>query len=282
MNIRTYRQQVKEALLPALGEEAEPAADVLLAEALGVARGKLYTLLDAALPPEADSLLTRQVYELSLGKPLQYVLGTCHFYGQPVKVGPGCFIPRSDTEIAVEAAEQVLPRGGLFADICAGSGCIALALARQRPDARGYALELSRKALVFTEANLEGIDRVAVRRFDALEPEDYDALASILERPLDLIVCNPPYIPTEEIETLAPQLGYEPETALDGGPDGLRFYRAVAEYAPMLLAEEGALVFEIGIHQCDPVTEILAAKHYSVAAFKDYGGIDRVLLAKKY
>ena len=121
-----------------------------------------------------------------------------------------------------------------------------------------------------------------MRRFDALDEDDYIALASVIERPLDLVICNPPYIPTEDIKMLDTQVGFEPETALDGGEDGLRYYRAVTSYVGHILAREGVLIYEIGINQCEAVSEILSKNGFSVAAIKDYGKIDRILLAKRY
>ena len=172
--------------------------------------------------------------------------------------------------------------GMLFADICSGSGCIAKAIASENPTLSGYALELSRRALVYTEKNLADCRNVSVRRFDALDEDDYIALASVIERPLDLVICNPPYIPTEDIKMLDTQVGFEPETALDGGEDGLRYYRAVTSYVGHILAREGVLIYEIGINQCEAVSEILSKNGFSVAAIKDYGKIDRILLAKRY
>ncbi len=276
MKIKEYRAKLAEMLKEVLPDEAVYIADMLLCEALGTERGSLLARLEDETPREIDPFISGAVMELSLGKPLQYVLGKCHFYGYEIKVGDGVFIPRSDTEIGVKAAIGVIPPNGLFADICSGSGCIAKAIAKEKP------LELSRKALKYTEENLADCGNVSVRRFDALDEDDYIALAAVLERPLDLVICNPPYIPTDDIRSLDVQIGYEPETALDGGEDGLRYYRTVTALVPHILKRDGILIYEIGIGQCDPVSEILRRNGYSVAALKDYGKIDRILLAKKY
>ncbi len=263
-------------------EEGDVIADALLCEALGIERGILLTKLDEDTPRSIDPFVSGAVFELSLGKPLQYVLGKCNFYGYDISVGDGVFIPRSDTEIGVKAALGVLKDGDLFADICSGSGCIAKAIAAEKPTVSGYALELSRKALPYTEKNLSEQRNVSVRRFDALDEDDYIELASIIERPLDLVICNPPYIPTDDILTLAPQVGFEPETALDGGEDGLKYYRIVTALVPHILKKDGVLIFEIGIGQCEDVSRILQENGFSVAVIADYGKIDRILLAKKY
>lgn len=282
MKLKEYRGKLKQMLAEINPEEGDVIADMLLCEALSMERGILLARLDDETPREIDKFISGAVFELSLGKPLQYILGKCNFYGYDIFVGDGVFIPRSDTEIGVKAALGVLKDGDLFADICSGSGCIAKAIAAEKPTVSGYALELSRKAMVYTEKNLSEQGNVSVRRFDALDEDDYIELASVLERPLDLVICNPPYIPTEDIKTLSPQVGFEPETALDGGEDGLRYYRTVTALVPHILKKDGILIYEIGIDQSAAVSAILQENGYSVAVLRDYGKIDRILLAKKY
>lgn len=282
MKLKEYRGKLRQMLADINPEEGDVIADMLLCEALSLERGILLARLEEETPREIDNFISGAVFELSLGKPLQYILGKCNFYGYDIFVGDGVFIPRSDTEIGVKAALGVLKDGDLFADICSGSGCIAKAIAAEKPTVSGYALELSRKAMVYTEKNLSDQGNVSVRRFDALDEDDYIELASVLERPLDLVICNPPYIPTEDIKTLSPQVGFEPETALDGGEDGLRYYRIITALVPHILKKDGILIYEIGIDQSAAVSEILQENGYSVAVLRDYGKIDRILLAKKY
>lgn len=282
MKLREYRNKLKEMLAEISPEEGDIIADMLLCEVLSTDRGTLLTHLDDEISREIDPFVSNAVFQLSLGKPIQYILGKCNFYGYDIFVGDGVFIPRSDTEIGVKAALGVLKDGDLFADICSGSGCIAKAIAAENPKVSGYALELSRKALPYTEKNLAEQKNVSVRRFDALDEDDYIELASIIERPLDVVICNPPYIPTDDIQTLSPQVGFEPETALDGGEDGLRYYRIVTALVPHILKRDGILIYEIGINQCEDVSNILKEAGFEVAVIKDYGKIDRILLAKKY
>ncbi|MBQ8895878.1 MAG: peptide chain release factor N(5)-glutamine methyltransferase [Clostridia bacterium] len=280
MTLRQYRAKLREMLLE-ISPEGDVIADMLLCEALNIERGYLLAHLDDETPRAIDGFISGAVFELSLGKPLQYVLGKCNFYGYDIVVGDGVFIPRSDTEIGVKAALGLLKDGALFADICSGSGCIAKAIAKEKPTVSGYALELSRKALPYTEKNLADCKNVSVRRFDALDEDDYIELAGILERPLDLVICNPPYIPTDDIQTLSAQVGFEPDTALDGGEDGLRYYRIVTSLVPHILKRDGILIYEIGIGQCEDVSSILRSHGYSVAVLRDYGKIDRILVAQR-
>lgn len=281
MTLKQYRSKLREMLAEISPEEGDVIADMLLCEALNTERGYLLAHLDDEVERSIDPFVSGAVFELSLGKPLQYVLGKCNFYGYEINVGDGVFIPRSDTEIGVKAALGLLKDGDLFADICSGSGCIAKAIAAEKPTVSGYALELSLKALPYTEKNLAEQKNVSVRRFDALDEDDYIDLASIIERPLDMVICNPPYIPTEDIKTLSPQVGFEPETALDGGEDGLRYYRIVTALVPHILKKDGILIYEIGIDQCEDVSRILHENGFDVAVLRDYGKIDRIIVAKK-
>ena len=265
MTLKQYRTKLREMLSEISPDEGDVIADMLLCEALNTERGHLLTQLDDEVSRSIDPFISGAVFELSLGKPLQYVLGKCHFYGHEIFVGDGVFIPRSDTEIGVKAALGLLKDGDLFAE----------------PTVSGYALELSLKALPYTEKNLSEQKNVSVRRFDALDEDDYIDLASIIERPLDMVICNPPYIPTDDIRTLSPQVGFEPETALDGGEDGLRYYRTVTALVPHILKKDGILIYEIGIGQCEDVSRILHESGFDVAVLRDYGKIDRIIVAKK-
>ncbi len=281
MLLREYRTRIRDLLGEMNPEDAESISDLLLCAALEKDRGTLLAVLDEEVPEEAEEFCGKAIYELSYGKPIQYVLGSCCFFGQEIAVGEGCFIPRSDTELCVETALKLLKPGDLFADLCSGSGCIAKAIAANRLDCSGYALELSRRALPYTVRNLHEQENVQVLRFDVLDEEDYAALSIRAGRQFDLLISNPPYIPTQEIDLLSTEVRYEPETALDGGEDGLRYYRAIVAYAPLLLRPDGCLLFEIGYNQADEVSEILEKAGYSVAVFKDYSKNDRVVLAKR-
>lgn len=281
MKLKDYRNSLRSTLSAISPEESDAIADMLLCDCLGIERGTLLARLDTEVDPSIDPVINGAVMQLSVGKPIQYVLGKCHFYGYEISVGDGVFIPRSDTEIGVKAAVGLLKDGDLFADICSGSGCIAKAIASEKPKVSGYALELSRKALAYTEKNLRDNKNVSVRRFDALDEDDYIDLAAIIERPLDMVICNPPYIPTDDIQTLSPQVGFEPETALDGGEDGLKYYRIITSLVPHILKKDGLLIYEIGINQSKDVSDILRQSGFEVAVLRDYGGIDRIIVAKK-
>ncbi len=282
MKIAEYRKETAGTLSPFFGDEAGSISDILFCHYLGVDRSGLILMGGEETPAFLPEKLRSAIDELSLGVPVQYVIGECWFYGINIKIGKGCFIPRSDTEVLVKAALAALPPGGVFADICTGSGCIAAAIAHTRKDARGVALELSPKALAFAGQNLAEHPNVKVLRFDAVDEDDYLKLRGQFGEKFDLITCNPPYIPTGDIDFLDQQVLYEPKTSLDGGEDGLFYYREIIKLLDIILKKEGTVIFEVGRGQAHDVSAILAKEGYCRAVIKDLNQTERVILAKKY
>lgn len=206
-------------------------------------------------------------------EPLAYITGKVGFYGEELSVTPDTLIPRADTEILVEEAIKRLPKGAFFADIGTGSGAIVLSVLKHRPDLSAVAVDISPAALAVAKRNakaLGALGRVHFLEADALEalPEEVTGAEAILS--------NPPYIESAVIETLAPELAFEPALALDGGADGLSFYRAILEKctAPLFL-------FEIGYNQAAALTEMGKGHNFSVCIKQDFGGNDRVAILSK-
>ena len=282
MTVGECRKEYTRIISAFAPDDAAVLCDILLSSVLGCDRSALLLSLDREISSEDENKLACGIHELSMGVPVQYVIGSCYFMGREIKVGRGCFIPRYDTEFLAAAAIAALPVGGSFADICCGSGCISAALAQTLKPSKGYALELSPKAAAYAAENLSPFPSVEVLRFDALDDDDYDALAGRLDGGLDVVVCNPPYIPSADIPLLSAQVQYEPETALDGGEDGLKFYREIIRLAPKLLKDEGTVLFEVGINQSDDVCSLLEASGRKTARIKDDAGIERVVIGKKY
>ena len=282
MKISEYRRSTRETLGRLFGDEAGPLCDVLLCAFLDVDHSKLLLMADDEIPEEITYKMSDAIDRLGMGVPVQYIIGNCWFYGLKIQVGQGCFIPRSDTENLVKAAIGIIPQGGSFVDICSGSGCISAAVSATRPDVKGCALEYSYKALPYTEKNLEAYPNVSVRRCDALDESDYDALAEQFGHRFDAILCNPPYIKREDMDTLQQQVLYEPHTALDGGEDGLDYYRTIIPLAPIILKDSGAIIFEVGAGEAEDVGNMLREAGYKVAFIRDVQGIERVVLGKKY
>lgn len=161
MTVGEFRRVCASQIAAFAPDEASVLCDILLAHVLGCDRSALLLSLDRKLEEADARRMAEAVSELSLGVPVQYIVGSCWFYNREIKVGRGCFIPRGDTEFLAAAAVAALPEGGSFADLCSGSGCVAAAIASTLKPKKGYALELSRKALAYTEENLKDFDNVA-------------------------------------------------------------------------------------------------------------------------
>ena len=254
-------------------ENSEWDAACLLSHFTNTAISAVYT--DPARDYPLSDALEVAIRRREAREPLQYILGTWEFYRQTYEVSPDCLIPRSDTEILVEEAIRLLPRGALFADLCTGSGCIAVSTLAERPDTRAYALEKFSATLSLAERNAE---RNGVR--DRFTPLCADVLLkpSIPDGTLDAILSNPPYIATREIDNLSPEVHREPLAALDGGIDGLLFYRAILKNWSRTLKDDGSILFEIGYDQADALRALGSEYGFSVTIQRDFGGNDRVAI----
>lgn len=210
----------------------------------------------------------------SQGEPLQYLLGSADFYGRSFAVRRGVLIPRFDTEILVDTALEILSDGDSVLDLCAGTGCIGLTLGAER-NVRVTEVEKYDAAFSVLRENAAAVCPSA-RLIRA------DVLTDPIDGEYDMIVSNPPYIPTADLQTLCAEVLREPLTALDGGEDGLDFYRVlVRRFAPHLRAG-GTLLFECGIGQASALeAELRAAGFVSPFRVRDYGGVERVVGAKK-
>ncbi|MBR2935439.1 MAG: peptide chain release factor N(5)-glutamine methyltransferase [Oscillospiraceae bacterium] len=231
----------------------------------------------------ASSDLERRVEELVqrrlAGEPVAYIVGEWEFYGLPLDISRDVLIPRADTEVlaarAIEKA-QAAGEGGRVLDLCAGSGCVGLAIAANAPNCRVVLADLSEGALRLCKQNVRrnGLNaRVTCISANALE-----APSSMLWD-FDVITCNPPYIPTGDIEGLDISVKeYEPLMALDGGVDGLDFYRFIASKWKSAIRLGGSLVFEVGIDQAEAVAQIMADNGFeNIVTTEDTGGILRVV-----
>jgi release factor glutamine methyltransferase len=248
-------------------------AEWMLCEILGLDRVGLYVNFDKPLSAAELAHFRGMVARRARREPLQYILGTQEFMGLDFEVAPGVLIPRHDTEVLVEEAVR---RGGnarKVLDIGVGSGCIAVALARLLPDAQVFGVEQSPEALAVARRNAEknGV-AVTLREGSLFEPFPGERF--------DLIVSNPPYIPTADLAGLQPEVrDFEPTGALDGGPDGLDFYRRIIPAAPDYLNPGGWLLFEVGIGQAEQVLGLFGetGRFGELFTAKDPGGIERVV-----
>ena len=268
------RQQLKKAGIGAATLEARE----LVCFGTGKSRDELNRDGRLYASPEVESRVRSLVDRHLAGEPVAYLIGEWEFYGLPLDISSEVLIPRPDTEVLVDQAlEYIKPLGECrVLDLCAGSGCIGLAIASQAPQAH-----------VVLGERFDGplrICRQNIRRNSLsghVVPMQVDALGAP-ERALgefDCIVSNPPYIPRADIETLdASVKDYEPHAALDGGEDGLDFYRNISEKWKNALVPGGKLYFEVGIGQADSILRIMRAQGFGdIQVVKDPAGIPRVV-----
>lgn len=229
----------------------------------------------APVPPSVGQQLEQLLQRRLAGEPLQYLLGEWEFYGLSLKVGPGVLIPRPDTETLVEVGLEFLKgkKSCRVLDLCAGTGCVGLAVEKNGKNlSQIYALEKEDAAYFYLKENL-------IRHQSRIRPLHQDGLAPGPEaQSLDLILCNPPYLTGEDLESLQTEVRYEPKTALDGGEDGLFFYRRLTALWKNRLNPGGLLAYEIGMGQQEDVTDLFKAEGFSQVTWKeDLSGIVRVV-----
>ncbi|MBP1577923.1 MAG: peptide chain release factor N(5)-glutamine methyltransferase [Oscillospiraceae bacterium] len=246
--------------------------------------GKNIRLLKPDLPVSAEqqASIESDVERLASGYPLQYLLGEWEFFGLTLKVGEGVLIPRADTEISVETALSKLNgrKNALVADFCSGTGAIALAIAKNYADCKVFAVELFDEAYSYLCRNISELDMA--ERVTPVKADVLGDLSGVLPDELDVIVSNPPYITADEMKELSVQVKHEPQTALFGGDDGLKFYRAIAKSAAEMLKKGGWLIFEGGYKQANDIAEIMRQNGFdNIFANKDIAGINRCICGQK-
>ncbi|MBE5877358.1 MAG: peptide chain release factor N(5)-glutamine methyltransferase [Lachnospiraceae bacterium] len=206
--------------------------------------------------------------------PLQHITGEQEFMGLSFRVNEHTLIPRQDTEILVEEAMRHLHDGMRILDMCTGSGCILLSLLKYSNECEGVGVDISEEALAVARENATRLGLKA----DFIQSDLFEQVHG----KFDILISNPPYIATKEIETLMPEVReHEPMQALDGMEDGLYFYRKIVEKSTDYLYNGARLYFEIGYDQGEAVSELMQAKGFKdVKVMKDYAGLDRVVLGK--
>lgn len=261
-------------------------AEVLLAWCLNLKRIDLYLKFDQPLSMEERTRFREIVKRRQKGEPVSYIRQIKEFWSLPFKVGPGVLIPRPDTEILIETLlKQIEDKENYQAnilDIGTGSGALSIALATELPNVRITALDNSDNALNFAKGNAinhKVEDHIHFVHHDFLSD---NLPASEPAKTFNLIISNPPYIRTSEIEQLDAGIkDFEPYQALDGGEDGLAFYRKIGDCLSSLLTPKGSVLVEIGHDQAQTVCQIFSnAGLQDIQIVKDYAGLDRVILAQ--
>lgn len=269
------RKKLREAEISSPGLEAR----LLIANAAGKTMDSLLRDMGLYTSDEVVQKTEAMLVRRLAGEPVAYITGNWEFYGLPILVSRDVLIPRNDTEVLVDTAVKALRGRKMDAriiDLCTGSGCVGCAIARELPATHVLLADNSPAALQVAKQNVLNLKlnpRVKCMELDAREAPP------MMIGSFDLLVCNPPYIPSADIlELEASVKDYEPMAALDGGEDGLDFYRIILEKWCNVIRIGGAMMFEVGIHQAEAVMELMrGAGLDNVASVKDSQGIERLV-----
>ena len=284
--VKTYSQLYLDArkTLQIVDDEqtASMVARQLLCFVSGKTREEIVSQRETSAAEEVCAKMDFAVSRYLKGEPLAYILGEWEFFGLPLYVTKDVLIPRDDTCAVVELAINkalFLGKDPRVLDLCTGSGCIGLAIAQRVKDAKVTLADISKEALAVAKKNVTRHQlsaRVSCVQADALQP------APAFLGKFDMIVSNPPYIPTGEMAELdASVKDYEPHLALDGGADGLDFYRSIVKNYSSVLKPGGYLCFEFGMGQGDDVCRILEENQYTILErTRDYNEIERAVIAQ--
>lgn len=258
-------------------ENPRRSAEWLLSEASGLSRVELYAHFDRLLSDDERGAFRASIGRRAAGEPLQYVTGEMPFRHVVLRVRPGVFIPRPETEVLVDEVLSSLDgvADPVVVDLCTGSGAIGVSVAHERPDARVYATEIVPEAAEVARENAErcGVaDRVTVLTGDLFGPLPEDLRGSV-----HAVASNPPYVPTSDLDSLPVEVGrFEPRVALDGGPDGLDTVRRIVAEAQSWLLPGGALVIETDTSTAKTAVNEMAAWYEGTKTVRDLTGRDRV------
>ena len=275
----TYRECYEQGCrtLQAAGiEEAALDARLLLEAVCGTDRNDLLVHGEQPVAPEAEEKYLNWIRQRAEHIPLQQLTGEQGFMGLTFSVNEHVLIPRQDTEILVEEVLKELHDGMRVLDMCTGSGCILLSLLHYSNDCEGLGVDLSAEALEVAGRNvLKVLTPEKAEHAHFLQSDLFEKV----EGKFEIIVSNPPYIASAEVEKLMPEVrDHEPRMALDGTEDGLYFYRRIIEEAGKHLVSSGMLLFEIGYDQGQAVSELMRTEGYcDVQVVQDYAGLDRVV-----
>jgi len=260
--------------------------ELLFTEVLNCERTSLYLNRQKRLDKKISSKISQVLKRRIGGEPIEYILGKCEFMGLEFKLNQDVLIPRPETEILVEVVIKQLSAVNCQLSACkileigTGSGCVAVSLAKLLPEAEIFATDISELALKVARENarLNNVES----RIQFIHCDLFSSELQTLDS-CDYIVSNPPYILTAEIGKLAAEVQFEPISALDGGRDGLDFYRRIIRESPGFLRKGGFLILEMGFGQCENIKEIfkLCKKFEVKEIIKDYNNIDRVIVATR-
>ncbi len=250
----------------------------LMMAATGMKKHELILKRSDIIPDRFTDTLIQFVDRRVGREPLQYILGEWEFFGLRMFCGSGCLIPRPETEMLADIAIKNIPRNGKLLDLCTGSGCIPIAILNNRPDVTAVAVDISERALEYARKNAS-YHNISSDRLKFIQADIYDYVPGDF---FDFIVSNPPYIKSADIEGLQPEVLHEPVIALDGGHDGLEFYKLIAKYyAKKYLNDGGVCAVEVGFDIADEVAAIFRSQKFDSSILRDNFEVDRVCISKK-
>lgn len=276
----TYNE-FKAEYLPKLKSVSDNAAfelEAMMQAISGMKKGELLLNRCNTLEDDILSRLTDAVNRRLNFEPLQYIIGEWEFFGLRMFCGKGCLIPRPETEMLAEIAIKKLPRNGKLLDLCTGSGCIPVAVLNNRPDVTAVAVDISPEALEYARKNAE-YHNISPDRLKFVCADIYEYSPNFIP---DVIVSNPPYIKSCDMSTLSPEVLHEPSIALDGGHDGLDFYKLIAKYfANKFISGDGFCAVEVGYDIGEEVAAIFRSQNFTANLLRDMFEVERVCLAYK-
>ncbi|MBD9210806.1 MAG: peptide chain release factor N(5)-glutamine methyltransferase [Ruminococcaceae bacterium] len=274
--LRTAAEKLRAAQI----ENASFDASCLVENITGLSRTKIM-LCDDDIADEQAELVERAVLRRISGEPLQYILGEWDFFGRTFEVGEGVLVPRPETELLVELALEKLRnvRYPVVFDLCAGSGCVGLTIAAERPDVHVWLFEKYDEAFHYLKRNIKKLGLTNVQAVQHDITLGYDD--KISETP-DLIVSNPPYLRTDELDGLSTEVMHEPATALDGGKDGVDFYRIIASRWLPNVNKHGGIIFECDPSQTLEIADMLMPYAMRVKIVTDIFGLQRAVYADTF
>lgn len=251
--------------------------ETLLMHVSGMKRNELLQKRANQIPDEQLERLNDVIERRLDHEPIQYILGEWEFFGLRMFCGKGCLIPRPETEMLAEIAIKNLPRNGRLLDLCTGSGCLPIAILNNRPDVSAIAVDVSEDALKYARKNAE-YHNISASRLQFVSADIYEYTP---KEQFDVIISNPPYIKTGDLASLAPEVLHEPTLALDGGHDGLDFYKLIVKFfAKNYLKDNGCCAVEVGYDIGEEVAAIFRSQKFLSVLSRDMYEVERVCIAR--
>ena len=279
MKVRIYNNKQKFIIIYNVSDnitQAKTDAEVLLCDVLNIPRNKLATLRKETLNKEQYKKYQQYINRRITREPVSYILGNTEFMGLPFKVDNNVLVPRQETELIVEQANEFIKQNNMSTvlDLCTGSGCIAVSVAKYNPNISVTAVDISSKALSVAKEN-STINNVN----NQIKFIESNMFSNIIDKKFDIIISNPPYVTADEYKSLEKEIFFEPKIAFLADTDGLEFYRIIAEKAKCFLNNKGILLLELNANISSKIADLFKDFVF-IKIIKDYSGLDRILIVQ--